>query len=189
MLSDNVHPSARSAYLALKAVNKKHISVSQGVVKGLSSFVYKCLLLNFMEEQDAAYWETDPAPIEIFIKLLDNLKRHLLNGSFPHYWIEEIDLLADYDRPAILALLNNLERVRYKPQAYIADNWLEMTRCLRHNCCACCAFPRQNTVKVVANTLALQSSSCPLCLVPCSYKEDTLCFGPCPYDKLNMDVY
>ena len=151
----------------------------------------KCVLFQMMEETEAEFWEHSFDPVDVFIKMLDILHQHLSNRVIPHYWIPSINLVKDLDNLTLDKLCHKVNTVRNKPQAFVADNWLELTRCLRLKCCSCCAFGKSASLYkgVVSNIRFVKSSTCPCCLVPCSYSDATCCLGPCPYDKLNMDVY
>ena len=189
MLTGIVPEKAKSAYLALKAVNKRYFS--KGFFRALPSYTMKCVLLQMMEETEAQYWEQHYDPVDVFIKMLDILYQHLTNRVFPQYWIPSINLIKDLDMQTIDQLCHKVNTVRNKPQAFVADNWLELTRCLRLKCCRCCAFGKTASLYkgVVSNILFAKSSTCPLCLIPYSYSDQASCMGPCRYDKLNMDVY
>ena len=183
VLSAEIPEKARGAYLALKAVNKRYLS--KGFIKALPSYVMKCVLLQMMEETEAQFWESHHEFVDVFIKMLDILHQHLSNGVFPHYWIPNIDLTKDLDTLTTDTLCQKVNAVRNKPQEFVAENWLEVTRCLRLNCCSCCACGKSASHRKCCG----KSTCCPLCLIPCAYGDNMCCLGPCPYDKLNMDVY
>ena len=189
LLAAIIPDEAKSAYLALKAVNKRYFS--HGFIKALPSYVMKCVLFQMMEETEAEFWERSYGADDVFIKMLDILYQHLNNRSFPHYWIPSINLIKDVDYQTLEKLCHKVNTVRHKPQAFVADNWLELTRCLRLKCCSCCAFGKKTSLYqgVFSNILFVKSKKCPCCLIPWSYSDQTYCLGPCPYDKLNMDVY
>ena len=180
---------ARSAYIALKAVNKKYFS--HHIIKPLPSYAMKCLLLQMMEETEASYWELHHNAVDIFIKMLDILHQHLTNKVFPHYWIPSINLFKDLDNTTLDLICHKVVEVRHNPQKYVADNWLELTRCLRLKCCSFCAFGKRSSLflTLLSRVLSIKRKICPCCLIPWSYSEEPFWFGPCPYDKVNMDVY
>ena len=169
-------------------MNKRYLS--KWFINSLPSYTLKCVLLQMMEETESQFWMHEHDAVEIFTKMLDILHQHLSNRMFPHYWIPSINLIKDLDIPTLDLLCQKINTVRNKPQAYVADNWLEITRCLRLNCCSCCAFGKGAPLyKSISNILHIKKSSCPLCFIPCSYSSNSCCFGPCRYDKLNIDVY
>ena len=186
LLAAEVPEEAKSAYLALKAVNKRYFS--EGLTKALSSYAMKCVLLQMMEDTEAEFWEHNYEPIDVFMKMLDILYQHLSNRVFPHYWIPSINLAKDLNTETFDQLCQKINTVRNKPQAFIADNWLEHTRCLRLNCCSCCIFGKCNLRPPIIKGVTCCSSE-PSCLIPCTYSKTTWCFGPCPYNRVTMDVY
>ncbi len=185
LLAENVAPAARSAYIALKAVNKRHIS--KHLKKGLQSYTLKCLLFRFMEEKDASFWETNPYPIDIFVTLLNSLHLDMVNGFLPHYWIEENNLIEDLDQATRTWIQSQIVKICANPQDYIADNWLEHTRCFRYNCCVRCGGEQKKAVEQII--VIPPDPPNPCCLIPMSYTKTTCCCGPCPSDRINIDVY
>ena len=154
---------------------------------GLPSYVLKCILFRIVEETSAENWMASSSITVVFNRLLDALCDGLRERVYPHYWIDSINLLEDIDEISMRTLQYRAERVRYKPQAYVADNWLELTRCLRHNCCLCCPGGSGKVAKRAVSQA--RKRCCPCCLIPVSYKERPTCCGPCPIDRLTMDVY
>ena len=192
LLSDprNIPHEARVAFLALKAVNKQYFQKGLPEGQKLASFALKCILFEEMENTEPESWATPHGFIEIFNRLLDRLRQCLVNGRFPHYWIEGMDLFQGLFRDTLDELQHKVEVVRHNPQEHIADNWLEVTRWMRKKCCKCCAFGKQQHLhRNMSDALVKQQSKCPWVSVPFSYDDSASCVGPCPYDKINMDVY
>ena len=158
---------------------------------GLPSYVLKCVLFRIVEETEAEYWTTTQSIAEVSTLFLNALCDGLAEGVFPHYWIDTINVLEDIDDETMGMLRNRAERVCYNPQAYVAANWLELTLCLRHNCCLCGQGGGSNQRGGCnqGGGYPGMKQSCPICLIPASYKDNLCCCGPCPYDQLTNDVY
>ena len=123
---------------------------------------------------------------EFFTQFIDGLKDALSKGILIHYWINEVNLLEDIDAQSMQALLYKVQEVRGSPQRYVADNWLEIIRCARLNCCAC----RENRVAVGTVITVQPSDSTPCCgYFNASYTKDTTCCRGWPYNPVYYDVY
>ena len=169
-------------------MNKRYFSI--GFYEAPLSYAIKCVLLQLMEETKSQFWVHEHDAVEVFNKMLDILHQHLSNRVFPHYWIPKINLIKNLDVPTLDLLCQKVKIVQSKPEAYVADNWLELTRCLRLNCCSFCAFGRGAPLyNGISGRIRVKESCCPFCFIPCSYSDSIGCLGPCPYDKMNMDVY
>ena len=69
--------------------------------------------------------------------MLNGLKRCFEDRMCPNYWIPTMSVFGDLDGSDCARKLKVLEKIIMTPQKYIADQWLEYTRCIRLNCCYC----------------------------------------------------
>ena len=181
-LADCIPGAAREAFLALKAVNKAHMHSKSDLIPNLSSYILKSILLRVTEQHSPEDWGQLGAD-DMLRELLENLHQALTTGICPHFWIEDINLLEDLPKWRLTELATKVEQIQRNPHRYVADNWLEMTRCLRFYCFYCGPMGRK---KGKASTPCCHTR----CLIPCSYmdiKNRTCC--PCPYDNINFEVY
>ena len=180
-LFDCMPEVAKKAFVALKAVNKAHLKSKSEDDKDLG-YELKSITLRFVEKQNPRYWQQNEAD-DIFCKLLEMLHEALNSGICLHYWIDGNNLLQDFSPQRLSELAQKVKRIQMNPHRYVADNWLEHTRCLRFHCCYC--GPRSiNLPKAKAAT-----DRDPY-LIPCSYigNTSTSCC-PCPYDDIGFEVY
>ena len=181
-LSDCIPEPAKQAFMALKAVNKAHLRSRLDSVKNLS-YELKTILLRTIEQQSPEHW-VQRGVGGIFRDLLKNLHRAMTSGVCLHYLIEEINLLEEFSQWRLTELAKRVDRIRRNPRRYVADNWLEVTRCLRFYYLYC--GPR--SVKTQLPWFKVNRDPC--LMIPCSYgkrERGTCC--PCPYDDINFEVY
>ena len=134
-LSDCIPVPAKQAFMALKAVNKAHLRSRSESEKNLS-YELKTILLRTIEQQPPEHWAQRGVE-GIFRDLVENLHRALTSGVCLHYWIEDINLLEEFSQLRLTELAKRVDRIQRNPRRYVADNWLEVTRCLRFYCLYC----------------------------------------------------
>ena len=181
-LSDCIPEPAKQAFMALKAVNKAHLRSHLDSEKNLS-YELKTILLRTIEQQPPEHWEQRGVE-DIFCDFLENLHRALTSGVCLHYWTEDINLLEEFSQWRLTDLASRVDQIQQNPRIYVADNWLEVTRCLR----LYCLYGGPRSVKRQLSRFKVNRDPC--VMIPCSYGErerGTCC--PCPYDDINFDVY
>ena len=176
---NNLNEIVRAAFLAFKAVKKRFLCPSDLEPK-LPSYHLKCILFKFMEEKETSYWNMPNNADTIFIELLCKLREAVEARNLTHFWISDISLLEDYTPEYLDKIKERIDMVMGHPEKYVADNWLECTRCMGYNCCYCdCSQYFKNIDP---------REWCPLCFVPAVYGKDMKgCF--CPYEEAVFDVY
>lgn len=137
ILSDHIPHQARTAYLAFKAINKRHLN-RKG--RPMGSYVLKCILLSVVEEKRIEFWEENNEEIttEVLMDMLNRLKDYFEQQRCPNYWLPNACLFAgSLSGSDIIRKERLLAEILESPKKYIADQWLEYTRCLRVKCCYC----------------------------------------------------
>ena len=182
VLSDCIPPVAKKAFVALKAINKYHLKSESDLEeeKDIESYVLKTILLRTVERHPRDDWATMDLGT-IFLEMLDGLHKALDSGHCSHFWIESINLLKDYPQERLAVLADKVAKIQKKPNEYVADNWLELTRCIQKNCCYC----------------FMGAGECcggggggggGPCMIPCRYPDGRQCCT-CPYDDIHVLVY
>ena len=159
LLADHVPETARTSYMAFKAVIKTHINRSRkrfidddGVSyekprKPIPSYVLKTILLYELENSGRPGEGTEEV---FFWSLFNSLKAKVESRHCPHYWIEA-NLFGEMNDTDFAYFKNRLKEIENNPAKHIASNWLEWNRYVSTKCCASCfeqAYEKRYVVNV-----------------------------------------
>ena len=180
MLSDCIPLVAKKAFVALKAINNHHLKSKLETDKNIESYVLKTIVLYTVERRPQEDWVTVKLE-SIFLELLDSLHKALDSGHCSHYWIDSINLLKDYPQDRLAVLADKVAKIQKKPNEYVADNWLELTRCIQKNCCYC-------FMGECCGGGGGGGGGGPCLMIPCRYPDRRQCCT-CPYDDIHVMVY
>jgi len=61
IMSGHIPAPARTAYLAFKAMVKRHLNIREGKI---SSYALKCIMFSVVEKKKPDYWKLEPAVVE-----------------------------------------------------------------------------------------------------------------------------
>ena len=123
--------------------------------------------------------------------MLDELQQCLEKRFCPNYWIPSLNLLGNLREMDYRNALLKIQKIKSKPKYYVANNWLEYTRCLRKNFCFYCGdgyAPTMPETEEIDQSCRLPGYMYPFL---CSSDKKSFC---CPsarydYDPVVLDVY
>ena len=186
ILSDNIPENARITFLAFKATIKKmvnYVSDKSKKFHEIPTYVLKTILFMQVETKENWYWEQEFV-LELFFRdLLEKLMECIETRNCPMYWNPSINLLADITKEDVAFIKKRLDIVSADVVSAVADDWLELQRCVRLNCCGCCVAPRSKT-NIVERDIKRHS----LIKIPCKY-HDKNCCGKMRFDEDINYVY
>lgn len=149
----------------------------------LPSYVLKTILFRQVETKENSYWEQEFV-LEVFFRdLLDKLIECIEAKNCPMYWNPSINLLADMSKEDFVFIRERLDIISDNIVSAIADDWLELERCVRLNCCGCCVAPHYKL-----NIVEPDIERCHLIKFPCRYGNQNCC-GQMEYDDNVIHVY
>ena len=149
----------------------------------LPSYVLKTILFRQVESKENSYWEQEFV-LEIFFRdLLEKLIECIEAENCPMYWNASINLLADMSKEDFVFIKQRLDIISDNIVSAIADDWLELERCIRLNCCGCCVVPHYKL-----NIPEPDIERYPLIKFPCRYGDQNCC-GQMEYDDNVIHVY
>jgi len=190
-LSECIPEAARTAYLALKATNKRHLN-NRG--RKLKTYPLKCILFYEVEKKHPDYWDGDTKEIveDFFLVLLKQLSLCFKLEKCPNYWIPMINLFGDGELTSFdcLRKAQLCNEIMKSPKKYVGDNWLEYTRFIRNNCCYCGDSGITTYYEPsgeVGDTRVRQPWAC--FKKKFEYNAHTCPCGPCDYDRVEFEVY
>ena len=186
ILSDNIPENARLTFLAFKATIKKmvnYVSDKSKKFHEIPTYVLKTILFMQVETKENWYWEQEFV-LELFFRdLLEKLMECIETRNCPMYWNPSINLLADITKEDVAFIKKSLDIVSADIVSAVADDWLELQRCVRLNCCGCCVAPRSKT-NIVERDIKRHS----LIKIPCKYNNKNCC-GKMRFDEDIIYVY
>lgn len=186
ILSDNIPENARITFLAFKATIKKmvnYVSDKSKKFHEIPTYLLKTILFFQVEMKENWYWEQEFV-LEIFFRdLLEKLMECIEARNCPMYWNPSINLLADMTKEDIAFIKKRLDIISANIVSAMADDWLELQRCVRLNCCGCCIVPRSKT-NVVEPDIKRHN----LIKIPCQYNNKSCC-GKMKFDEDMIYVY
>ena len=124
----------------------------------------KTILLWEVEKKSEDYWNEAYVLEEFFLELLANLRKCFSERVCPMYWNPHLNLLQGMEDDDFIFISHRLEFIRGNMVEAIADDWLELERCIRLNCCKCCIHLNYQ-VNFFEEDVERQN----LCLMPCDY--------------------
>ena len=137
ILSDNILEKARITFLAFKAAIKKmvnYVSDKSKKFHEISTYVLKTILFMQVEAKQNWYWQ-QIFVLELFFRdLLEKLMECVEARNCPMYWNPSINLLADMTKEDIAFIKKSLDVVSADIVSAMADDWLELQRCVQLNC-------------------------------------------------------
>ena len=154
-----------------------------GIFHTIPSYVLKTILFRQIEKKRELYWAQDDVLETFFIDLLDDLKQCMETKKCSMYWNPSINLLSDMSQKDFSFILRRIEIISNNISAAIADDWLELQRCVRINCCGCCVLPEYKR-----NVVETETERHHCITIPCSYGSG-LCCGNLLYDENMIYVY
>ncbi|XP_066912940.1 cyclic GMP-AMP synthase-like receptor 1 [Clytia hemisphaerica] len=164
LLADHVPETARTSYMAFKAVIKTHINRSRKRFvkddgksyekprKPIPSYVLKTILLYELENNGRP---TEGTEGKFFWALFNSLKDKVIKESCEHYWIEA-NLFVEMAEDDFTYFKERLEEIEKDPGKYIASNWLEWNRYVAGKCCSSC-FEQDYEQQYVVNVDPIQT--------------------------------
>ncbi|XP_066924215.1 uncharacterized protein [Clytia hemisphaerica] len=189
ILAKHIPQPVKSAYLAFKALVKRHMNKREGKI---CSFALKCIMFRLVERKPKTYWEMETICVEnTFLDMLSALAGHLETESCPNYWIPEIDLFEELTEKNLRSKRALFSMILKDPKKYVADEWLEYSRYIRQKCCYCGNI--QYAIVAFYDIIAPEEDTgcCVCCRVKYSYKDGGCCSSHDNYgkDPLSLDVY
>ena len=124
--------------------------------------------------------------------MLTDLNDALVSGSCPNYWITEINLLDTLTTDELVTKRNIMKRILENPKRYVADEWLEYSRYVRHKCwyCGNLSFPSDPVEGCSLSCCSKRGAGDNVCCrVPCTYDEEGWKSSKYSVDPLTLDVY
>ena len=186
ILSDNIPEKARITFLAFKATIKKMVNYVSDKSKRfheIPTYVLKTILFMQVEAKQNCYWQQQFV-LELFFRdLLEKLMECIEARNYPMYWNPSINLLADMTEEDIVFIKTSLDVVSADIVSAVADDWLELQRCVQLNCCGCCVAPRSKT-----NIAEPDIKKYNLTEIPCPYNNINCC-GKMRFDEDMIYVY
>ena len=143
----------------------------------------KTILLWQVETKPTSYWDREDVLEEFFMKMLTSLQESFEKRICPMYWNPSLNLVQGMEDDDFIFISDRLQYIRNNMVEAIADDWLELERCVQLNCCRCCVHP-----KYKVHTFERDLKRCNLDLVQCEYKEWDCC-EKMPYDEEFVYVY
>ena len=111
----------------------------------IPTYVLKTILFMQVEVKQNCYWQQQLV-LELFFRdLLEKLMECIEARNCPMYWNPSINLLADMTEEDIVFIKTSLDVVSADIVSAMADDWLELQRCVQLNCCGCCVAPHSKT--------------------------------------------
>ena len=130
----------------------------------MPSYVLKTILLWKIETKPESYWNEADVLENLFMELLTSLRNSFESGICPMYWNPNLNLLKGMENDDFIFISDRLQYIRDNMVEAIADDWLELERCVRLNCCKCCLH-----LNYQVNFFEKDLKRHNLCLVPCEY--------------------
>ena len=143
----------------------------------------KTILFRQTETKRESYWNMEDVLETFFLDLLHSLQNSITSRCCPMYWNPEINLLQDMNEQDFTFISNRLQFINDNMVEAIADDWLELERCVRLNCCKWCLDP---TLKVNFIEEDVKRQNCRL--VPCRFINFKL-WETMQYDENTVYVY
>ena len=124
-----------------------------------------------------------------FRKMMTELEENLEKGVCQNYWIPDINLFGELHSSQLVSKRAHFSVILKNPKKYVADEWLEYSRCIRKQCCYCGEL--LYLVSQVAEEVAGEGCSCCVCCrINCNYDDSSCCSSnQYKYDPLTLDVY
>ena len=173
ILSDNIPENARITFLAFKGTIKKmvnYVSDRSGKFHEIPSYVLKTILFNQAETKENSYWNQTDVLDKFFRDLLRKLTECVTARACPMYWNPSINLLDGMSEEDAKFIKERLDIISADIVKAIADDWLELERCVRLNCCGCCVIP-----PTVRNVVEPDIKRHHLIAIPCCYVSSKCC--------------
>ena len=186
ILSDNIPENARITFLAFKGTIKKivnYVSDRSGKFHEIPSYVLKTILFNQVETKENSYWKQTNVLEIFFSDLLLKLTKCIETRACPMYWNPSINLLDDMSEEDAIFINERLHIISADIVNAIADDWLELERCVRLNCCGCCVIPH-----TVRNVVEPDIKRHHVITIPCCYAGSKCC-GEMKFDEDLLYVY
>ena len=188
ILSDEIPDNAKIVFLAFKGTIKKVVNYvpddREEKFHPVPSYVLKTILLWQVETKPTSYWDSEDVLKKFFMELLTRLRESFERRKCPMYWNPSLNLLQGMEDDDFIFISNKLQYIADNMVEAIADDWLELERCVRLNCCRCCLNPTYKDYTVKGDL-----KRCKLGFrVPCGYKELSCC-GKMSYDEEFVYVY
>ena len=180
ILSDNLPDNARTVFLAFKGTIKKvvnYIHDKKGKFHRIPSYVLKTILLWEIETKPESYWNEADILENFFLELLASLRKCFNERVCQMYWNPHVSLLQGMENDDFIFVSDRLQYIRENLLEAIADDWLELERCVRLNCCKCCLH-----LNYQVNLFEKDLQRHNLWLMPCDYREYNM-YGGMPNDE------
>ena len=121
--------------------------------------------------------------------MLAELELNLQIGICQNYWIPGINLIENLTTLELVSKYNLLRVIIKNPKSFVADEWLEYSRCIRKQCCYC-GHILYSYVAHIVETTNDGCGECICCRIKCNYDENSCCSSnQYNYDPLSLDVY
>ena len=143
----------------------------------------KTILFRETETKRESYWNTEDVLETFFLDLLHSLQNSMTSRFCPMYWNPKINLLQDMSEQDFTFISNRLRFINDNMVEAIADDWLELERCVRLNCCKWCLDPTRK-LNFVEKDVRRQNFR----LVPCRFRNYEL-WETMQYDENTVYVY
>ena len=122
--------------------------------------------------------------------MLHELELNLRKERCENYWIKQINLFDNLTSNQLVSKRAFLQSIIKNPKKYVADEWLEYSRCVRKQCCYCGNIVYMYALQMVEAVTGGGCKGCICCRIKCSYDDYSCCSSPrYQYDPLSLDVY
>ena len=126
----------------------------------------KTIFLWEIETKPEIYWNEADVLENFFMELLNSLRVSFETRICRMYWNPNLNLLQGMEYADFIFISGRLQYIRDNMVETIADDWLELERCVRLNCCKCCVH-----LNYQVNFFEKDLTRHNLCLMPCDYSE------------------
>ena len=123
-------------------------------------------------------------------KMLHELELDLQQEKCQNYWIPQINLFENLTKNELVSKRALVASIVRNPKKYVADEWLEYSRCVRKQCCYCGNIMYMYVMQAAeAVTGGGGCEGCICCRVKCDYDDNSCCSSHrYQYDPISLDV-
>lgn len=122
--------------------------------------------------------------------MLKELELNLQKEKCPNFWITDINLFEGLTSNDLISKRALVAAIIRNPKKYVADEWLEYSRCVRKQCCYCGNIMYMYAMQLAETVTGKWCEGCICCRVKCSYDDNSCCSSyRYQYDPLSLDVY
>ena len=128
--------NAKIVFLAFKGTIKKvvnYVPDREEKFHLVPSYVLKIILLWQVEKKPTSYWDNEDVLDTFFMDLLTSLRKSFETRICPMYWNPSLNLLQGMKDDDFTFISDRLPYIRDNMVEAIADDWLELERCVRLN--------------------------------------------------------